>query len=197
MRRLVALALALSVSFFVLEREPEAATRTSAPVSCSRGASAVFEINAVVPETAAEGATYVVRIDGTPSGKISQTGLYSLRDITFEYALPSGATYVDGSARIVPGTGSDNVRDGARVSFANNVLTLTLPTRVPNGGSYQPPSIEAKLKAASPPATLLPVTFSRYRVRANVVLLGDIDASCVPTRPPFTVGSTRVIAASN
>jgi hypothetical protein len=195
MRRLVALAIALSASLFVLEGEPEAATKTSAPVSCTRGTSAVFEINAVVPETASEGATYVVRVEGTPSGKISQTGLNSLRDITFEYGLPSGATYVDGSARIVPGTGSDNVRDSARVSMSGAMLTLTLPARVPNGGSYQPPTIEVKLKASSPPSTVLPVTFSRYRVRANVVLLGDIDATCVPTRPPATVGATRVVAA--
>jgi hypothetical protein len=195
MRRFVALAVALSASLFVLEGEPEAATRTSAPVSCTRGASAVFEINAVVPETAAEGTTYVVRIEGTASGKISQTGLNSLRDITFEYALPSGATYVEGSARVVPGTGSDNVKGSARVSLSGSVLTLILPARVPNGGSYQPPTIEVKLKAASAPSTVLPVTFSRYRVRANVVILGDIDAVCTPARPPFTLGATRVVTA--
>jgi hypothetical protein len=188
---------ALAALLVTFTHSPDAATRVHAPVSCTRGTSAVFEIDATVPETAAEGSTYVVRIDGTPSGTISQTGLHYLRDITFEYALPAGAAYVEGSARILPGTGTENVREGAHVSCAHGVVTLALGGRVPNGGSYQAPSIEVKLKAASPPQSVLAVTFSRYRVMANVVILGDIDAACVPTKPPFTLGSTRVVASAN
>ena len=47
---------------------------------------------------------------------ISHFGLHYIHNMTADYAIPTGTTYVEGSARIVPGTGTANARPGASVT---------------------------------------------------------------------------------
>jgi hypothetical protein len=114
-----------------------------------------------------------------------------------EYALPPGATYVPGSARLVTGTGTPNVAASARVAYEayeNGLIRLTLPSHVPSGSSYTPPSIEFQLEAAAPPGTSLPLAFSKYQVTANAFLVGDVSATCEPVPKRYTLATTVVTA---
>ncbi len=161
------------------------------PVVCSRGPSGQrLHTRVTVPATAAVGSTYRVRLDSIPSGRISNTGLYYLRDMASDYVVPPGASYVEGSARIVPGTGSENVRAGARAWYEAGLVHMLLPAHVENGSSYTPPSVEFEVKVNAPAGTRLEVKFARHRLVANVFLLGALRVTCDPTPKPYTLATT-------
>ncbi len=88
-----------------------------APTLCSRGPSEqAFTAMITLPHAAEQGATYTVRIDALPSGRIAHFGLNHIHDMATDYVVPSGAKYVPGSARIVLETGTPNVvAGGARL----------------------------------------------------------------------------------
>jgi hypothetical protein len=174
-----------------------AATTIRAPMTCSRGPSGQhFDVAVAIPRSAAEKSTYTVRIDGVSSGEISHTGLNYIHDMVTDYALPSGATYVGGSAHIVANTGSSNVVTGARVWQDGGKIHLALPGRVESGSSFTPPSIEFQLQVTGNAGDVLAVSFVQYRVTANAVIVGNLDTTCYPTPNPFSLGSTSVVAAT-
>jgi hypothetical protein len=174
-----------------------AATSVRAPIVCSRGPSGQhFDALVTLPRSAAEKSTYTVRIDGVSSGTIEHTGLNYIHDMASDYALPTGTSYVAGSARIVPGTGSSNVAAGARVWQDGGKIHLSLPGRVESGSSYTPPSIEFQVSVTAKAGDVLPVSFLEYRVTANAVIVGDLSTTCDPTPTPFPMGSTVVTAAA-
>ena len=79
--------------------------RLSVPMVCSRGPSGQrFDAIVTLPATVAEGSAYAIRIDGVPSGRVSHAGLNYIHDMSTDYVVPAGATYVAGSARVIPGT---------------------------------------------------------------------------------------------
>jgi hypothetical protein len=169
------------------------AGRVVIPLVCSRGNGGhSYEVSLTAPSQVASGSVFTVRIDGANSGKISHAGLNYVHDMTYEYLVPSGTGYVESSARIVDGTGSPNVRSGARVSHADGVITLFLPARVEDGSSYTPPTFEFQLRATALPGAVIAHSFAAYRVTANAFLVGDLKASCDPTPKPYPVGVTRV-----
>ncbi len=171
----------------------EAQTQTvRVPMTCSRGGGHTFSVVASAPDRAPQGATYTLRLDSFPSGKIEHAGLRHLRDMEVEYLLPAGARFVEGSARIVPNTGTPNVAKTAQVWQANGVVHLKLPAKVETGDSYTPPSIELQLVATAAAGSELPLKLLRYRVVANAVIVGDVTATCDPTPSPFTLASTTV-----
>jgi hypothetical protein len=133
-----------------------------------------------------------VRIDGVDSGKISHVGLRYIFGMQSQWLVPKGTEYVDGSARIVPNTGSPAVRTGASVIYRSGTITLVLPAHVDSGSSYTPPSFEFGLAVNAPAGTLIAQSFARYRVTANAFLVGDVDTTCEPTPKPFAVSTTRV-----
>jgi hypothetical protein len=172
---------------------PALGGRLSVPLVCTKGPSDQhYDISPVIPASVAPGATFTMRIDGVSSGTISQTGLHYIHDMTYEYLLPEGASYVDGSARIVPGTGTANVQKGARVAQSGGKVTLTLPGRVEEGTAYTPPSFEVDLKAPAAGGASLALRFAQYRVTANAIVIGDVGATCDPKPKPFVVGTTAV-----
>jgi hypothetical protein len=171
------------------------AGRVVIPLVCSRGPSGQrFEVSVSAPATVAPAAVFTVRIDGTSSGKISHMGLNYVHDIAYEYPIPAGAAYLDGSAHVIADTGTANVRAGARVSYANGALTLVLPGRVEDGSSYTPPSFEFQLRAMAVPGAVIALAFASYRITANAFLVGDLKTSCDPTPKPYPVGATHVQA---
>jgi len=173
-------------------------TTVRAPLACTPGAGdQYFTANVTLPAEAVEASTYTVRIDSAPSGTISHTGLRYLHDLATDYVLPRGATYVAGSARIVPGTGTANVTPGARVWHEAGMLHVLLPGTVENGSSYTPPSVEVQLKVAAAAGAKLPVKLSQVRATANVFLLGDMKSSCDPTPKPYVLGTTTVTKAAS
>ncbi len=173
---------------------PDAAIAARIPIVCSRGGSQTFEARVTVPATAAERSSFTVRIDSVPSPPLSNTGLHYIHAMTTDYLVPPGTRYVEGSARLVPGTGSANVLEGARVWHDRGTIRMALPARVKNGSGFTPPSLEYQVEAASPAGTTLNVAFSRYRVSANVFLLGDLDVTCDPSPRPYTLARTVVTA---
>lgn len=175
---------------------PGAATAAKVPIVCSRGGDQTFHALVTAPTTAAERSTYTVRIDSVPSPPLSKTGLNYIHAMTTDYLVPSGTRYVEGSARLVPGTGSANVRDGARLSHERGTIRMVLPARIGNGTGFTPPSIEYQVEVSSPAGTSLAVAFSRYRVSANVFIVGNLDVTCDPTPRPYTLARTLVTAAA-
>lgn len=172
---------------------PGAAKAVNVPLTCSRGPSGQHhDMLIAVPQSVPEGSTFSVRIDGTDSGPISHTGLNYIHDMETELLVPSGTTYVEGSARIVPGTGSENVRADARVVRRGNTITHVLPGHVENGSSYTPPSFEFQLKVTASAGTKIVQKFSQYRVKANAFIIGDVHTTCDPTPKPYGVASTTV-----
>jgi len=174
-----------------------AATAVRAPINCTRGPSGQhFDALVTIPRTAAEKATYTVRIDGVSSGIIEHTGLNYIHDMASDYPLPAGASYVAGSAHIVQGTGSANVSAGATVSQEGGVIRLVMPGHVDSGTSYTPPSIEFQLTVTGKAGDSLPISFSEYRVTANAVLVGNLATKCTPSPSPYPLGATTVVAAT-
>ena len=174
---------------------PAAGTAVRIPLTCSRGPSGqTCELIMSVPQTAAEGSTISVRVDGIDSGKISHTGLNYIHDMTTELLVPSGTMYVAGSGKIIPGTGTQNVRPGARVAHQGAAIVMTLPAHVEDGSSYTPPSFEFQVKVTAAAGAKIPQRFSQYRVTANAIIVGDVHTVCDPTPKPYTVGTTTVTA---
>jgi hypothetical protein len=174
---------------------PDAATAVRVPLTCNRGPSGQHaELLVTVPASIEEGATLTARFDGKNSGPISHTGLNYIHDMTTELLVPTGATYVEGSAHIIPNTGTQNVRAGAKVTRAGNTITLVLPAHVEDGSNYTPPSFEFQVKVTAAAGAKIPQRFSQYRVTANAIIVGDVHTVCDPTPKPYTVGTTTVTA---
>jgi hypothetical protein len=175
---------------------PDAATSVRIPLNCSRGPSGQHcDLIVTVPQSAAEGSTISVRVDGTDSGKVSHTGLNYIHDMTTELLVPSGTMYVTGSGKIIPGTGTENVRPGATVAHRGAAIVMTLPAHVEDGASYTPPSFEYQLKVTASAGATIVHKFSQYRVTANAFIIGDVHTTCDPTPKPYAVGRTSVTAA--
>jgi hypothetical protein len=114
--------------------------------------------------------------------------------MTVEYILPAGASYVEGSAQFVAGTGTANVLVGRRLSYHAGVLTMVLPGKVDNGTDYTPPSVRLQLRAVGAPGAYAWVAFKRFRLTANAFLVGDVAVSCDPVPSPYPVGTTLITA---
>ncbi len=169
-----------------------------APLVCSRGPSAQwFRAVVTMPASQPAGTRLAIRIDGVKSGVISHTGLNYIHDMATDYLVPVGTSYVPGSARFIPRTGTPNVIRGARVWGDAAGIHLLLPGRVENGSHYTPPSVEFQLETGPRAGTLIALQFSRYRVTANVLLLGDLHTICHPNPTPYTIGVTRVDVPSS
>jgi hypothetical protein len=167
-----------------------------APMVCSRGPDEqYFETHVTIPPAAPTGSTYAVRIQAAPSPKISGIGLNYLHDMLTDFYVPEGASYVAGSAHVVDGTGSENVRPGARALYDRGFVRLHLPGHVENGSTFTPPALEFQLRVTAAPGASLPVRWVRHRVTANVFLLGNLDVVCTPEAGALTLGTTGVTPA--
>jgi hypothetical protein len=190
------LALATLVGVVSLaEATADAATKAQVPLVCSRGGGQTYMAHVSVPGEAAEGAVYAVRIDGHNSGAISHTGLNHIRDMTTEYALPPGTSLVDGSLKVVPGTGTANVAAGAKVVHQGGKIRMMLPGKVEAGSSFTAPSLELQVKVNAKAGASLPLQLLQYKVTANAFLIGDVETTCDPQPKPYAIGTTRVTSA--
>ncbi len=191
--RIVAIGGFAFVCGVLVEGEGSAANQVGIPLNCSKGPSdQKHKVLVTVPPSAVPGSVYKVRIDGVNSGEISHIGLNYIFDMWSEWLVPKGTQYVEGSARIIPDTGSPNVRPKARVVHQNGVINLVLPAHVDNGSSYTPPSFEFSLKVTGAPGSSIAQAFQRYRVTANAFLMGDVYTTCDPKPKPFPVATTKV-----
>jgi hypothetical protein len=172
-----------------------AAERVSLPLLCSTGPNGQrFNVNVTLPRSAEIGTVYEIRVDGSSSGKISNFGLNYIHDMTVDYLLPASLEYIEGSALLVPGTGTPDVLPGARVFHRGHVVTMVLPGKVVNGADYTPPSFSVKLRASGSPGDAAVVAFNRYQLTANAFLVGEVAVSCDPTPKPYPVGTTMMTA---
>ncbi len=112
-----------------------------------------------------------------------------------EYTLPPGA-YVDGSAALVPGTGTPNVLVNPMLWYRKGVLTLLLPDRVENGTDYTPPSIQLSLRAVGAPGSAAVVGLRRFDLTANAFVVGDVAVNCEPAPSPYPIGTTAITGPS-
>lgn len=184
---------AVLVSALVTSRTAGAPRAVKVPIKCSRGPSGQsLHVVVTQPSSQATGSRFTVRFDSVPSGTISHTGLNYIFDQATDYLLPPGARYVEGSARIVPDTGTTNVRAGARAWREGATLHVLLPAQIENGASYTPPSVEVELEVTAAAGATLPIKLEQYRVAANVFLLGDLRTTCDPEPAPYTLGTTLV-----
>lgn len=167
----------------------------TAPLVCNNGPSGQrFNVAVTLPKSAAAGETYTIRLDGSSSGTISHFGLNYLHDMTVEYVLPAGTSYVEGSARLVAGTGTANVRVGPRLSHRAGVVTMTLPGKVENDTAYTPPSITVEVRAQGAPGSSAVLSFKHFQLKANAFLVGDVFVSCDPSPQPYPIGTTVITA---
>ncbi len=74
------------------------------------------------------------------------------------------------------------------------LLRMLMPGRVESGSGYTSPSIEFQLTAKAPVGASLALELSQYRVVANAIVVGDVNATCEPTPKPYTLGTTLVTA---
>ena len=188
-------ALAAAGALLLVSVSAAAPQRVTIPLTCSQGPShQEHHVTVAAPGRVARGSRYKVRIDGVDSGAISHFGLRYIHDMRADWPIPAGAAYVEGSAHLVPGTGSDNVRPGARVFRSADGVHLLLPAHVDNGGSYTPPSFEFELDANAPEGASITQRFGGYFVTANALLMGEVHTSCAPTPRDFAVAVTLVAA---
>lgn len=170
-----------------------ASVAVKAPMVCSRGPSdTAYTAVLTLPASAPTGSSFTVRVDSLSSGIISHTGLNYIFDMTTDYPVPSGTTYVEGSARVVPETGTPNVRDGARAWQDAAGIHLALPAHVPNGSSYTPPSLEFAVKITAAAGSNVAIKFSHYEVTANAIIVGDVHTVCDPTPKPYALAVMHV-----
>ncbi len=186
--------LVAAIAVFLLGfQSPIAPRHVVIPLACSRGPNGQqHDVSVTVPTTVEPGSRYKVRVDGVNSGKISHVGLSYIFDMESEWPIPPGAEYVEGSAHIVPDTGSENVRPGSRVVHDARRIRLVLPAHVDNGVSYTSPSFEFELVATSAEGASITQRFAGYRVSAHAFLVGDLRTSCEPTPKAFPIAVTRV-----
>jgi len=167
------------------------------PMHCTHGDdNQTFSATVTAPASRPPGAVLHLRIDGTPSGEIKHIGLHYLHDMATDYTLPTGATYVEGSARLVAGTGTANVLPKASLQHQGRKLRLLLPAHVENGTSYTPPSFEFELRLTAPAGKKVSVQFSGYRLVANAAVAGDVVTTCVPVPTPYPIATVRVGGAA-
>jgi len=184
---------ALAAAGLAFAPDTQAAKTITIPLICHRGPSGqVIRLSVTVPPTATEGASFAVRIDGVDTGKISHLGLRYIHDMTTEMLVPDGTSLAEDSLRIVPGTGTANVRKGARVTRQGSVIRLVLPAHVEAGQSYTPPSFEFTLRVTAPAERKIVHRFSRWEVTANAILLGDIRMTCDANPRPYPVARTTI-----
>lgn len=165
----------------------------AAPLVCSHGPhNDRFRFAITMPSTVSSGASFVVRVDSKPSGKISHGGLQYLFDMTTDYLIPQGTEYVDGSAQIVADTGSANVQSGAHVWEENRTIHYVLPAHVANHSSYTPPSIQFELKVDAKPGAKLALELAHYEVKAHAIIVGEVTTNCDPHPNPYTLAVASV-----
>jgi len=185
--------MALTFATLAASAGPSGAESSSALLVCSRGpAGQRFHVSVTMPSSAPAGSIYAVRLDGVSSGKISHFGLNYIHDMTVDYVLPAGASYVEGSARVIEGIGTANVLAGLRLSHHAGVLTMVLPARVENGSEYTPPSVRFQLRAIGQPGTWAAVSLRDFNLTANAVVVGDVGVACHPAMSPYTLGTTLI-----
>jgi hypothetical protein len=174
-----------------------AGAAVTAPMTCSRGpGGASFHTAVTMPASLPTGSTFTVRIDGVSSGTISHFGLNYIYGITIDYLLPTGTRYVEGSARIVPDTGTENVRPGARAWRDAAGIHMTLPARVDNGSSYTPPSMEFAVTIEAAAGKVVALQFDHYEVMASAMFVGTVSTTCEPNPKPYALAQLRVTPAT-
>jgi hypothetical protein len=83
------------------------AKKVALSMSCDHGpGEQKFQADVSGPESVVVGGTFTVHLDGVPSDEVTGFGLNHIRDMTTDYVLPAGGSYVEGSARVVPDTGT-------------------------------------------------------------------------------------------
>jgi hypothetical protein len=175
-----------------------AAVYVTLPMVCNNGPSGqTFNVGVTLPDSVEQGAIYTIRLDAKSSGKISHFGLNYLHDMTVEYVLPTGTSYVEGSARLVAGTGTPNVREAPRLWHRAGVLTMALPGKVENDTAYTPPSIVVQVRAVGAPGSSAVLTFNHFQLKANAFLVGDVFVSCDPRPQPYPIGTTAITAPAD
>lgn len=162
-------------------------------MACNRGpAESPFTAVLWLPASLVRGQTVDIRVDSVASGRLEHFGLNDIRDMRTEYALGHGVHYVEGSARIVPGSGTANARAGAKVWHEHGRIIALLPARIVNGDSYTPPSVEFAVQIDAPDGRQSVLGLWRYEVTANAFLIGDVRTHCVPTPKPFPLAAIQV-----
>lgn len=164
-----------------------------APLICSRGSEdTTFGVTITMPTSAPSGTTFTIRVESEPSGRISHLGLNYIYGMTTEYVIPAGLHYVEGSAHVIAGTGTANVRSGARAWQRSGRIFLALPAHVANGDHYTPPSFEFELRADAPVGRHVALAFVRYEVIANAIIVGDVLTHCKPLPAPYRLAVVDV-----
>lgn len=167
------------------------------PVECSRGGEHIFEITLTLPASARPGERASIRIDGAPSGKLSNVGLNYIHDMATDFQLSGPVTYVPGSLRTVPGTGTPNVRAGALAWHDSHGIHQLLPRRVRKGSEYTPPSMVFEVDVTGNPGSTVTIELDQFRLKANVVILGDLTTVCNPRPRPYGLAKLRVRSMPN
>lgn len=174
-----------------------AAADRTVPLTCTRGSEGQsYRVIVTMPASQPIGSTFTIRIAAARVGPIEHFGLRYVYNMAARFTIPAGTTYVEGSARFVPGTGSANVRASARVTHDAHGIYMLLPGHVENGGTYTAPTIEYQVVAVGPAGTVASLGFMGTSVDASAAVIGDVHTACRPSPRPYTIGTTRIVAAT-
>lgn len=164
-----------------------------APLECTRGpADQKFDVIVRVPASAPAGTRFTIRVDGVSSGTISHVGLKYIHHMATDFSIPPEMKYVPGSLRIIPGTGTPNVRPGARVWHDAPNVRMLLPGHVESGSAYTAPSFELELEATGDAGEVVAFELDQFRLKAHVFLVGDLETICNPKPRPYALAEIDV-----
>lgn len=174
-----------------------AAAERVVPLTCTRGPDGQsYRTVVTMPASQPIGSTFAIRIAASHVGPVSHFGLNYVSNMAAHFTVPPGTRYLAGSARLVPGTGSANVRASARVTHDARGIHIRLPAHVDNGGSYTPPAIEFRVEAIGPAGTVATLGLIGTGVDASAAIVGNVHTGCTPNPRPYPLGATRIVAAA-
>ncbi|MCB1039140.1 MAG: hypothetical protein KDA94_06370, partial [Acidimicrobiales bacterium] len=165
------------------------AANVSQVVDCGIGGSQTMALTTTAPATATLGSNFHVKIAPSSGGTASGA---EIKNMVTSFQIPSGATYVTGSAALSGGSGT---LGATSVSVSGGVIQVKVPGPVANGASFTNPTLDFDLTASGTVGQTLKMTFKQTGAY-TLTAAGSISVSCNANTPLTTLTSTVIEAAA-
>lgn len=164
------------------------ATVVSQNLNCGIGGSQTNELDATAPATVTQNENFTVTLAPTGSGTASGA---ELKNITTTFVIPTGASYVAGSAALTGGSSNLGTKN---VSVSGSNISVSVSGPIANGASFTAPTLSFQLKATGVPGSVLRMRF-RATAAYTLTAAGSINVSC-DASPQVNLTSTTVQAGA-
>ncbi len=192
--RHAALALAAAttgLAVVVTGGSPAGAAVVDQTMSCGQGGAQTMKVSGTAPATVAPGGTFTVDL----ANQSANASGVALSNLVYSYAQPDGATFVAGSAQVVPGTGSTTAGTLGNVTAAisGSVVQLRVPGSIGKTATFTPPVLRFQLKATGAAGTSI-ATKVRQNPAWEFRVENQLNLSCTANTPLNTFTSTAITA---